>query len=160
MPVDELEHARLQDEEATVDKAALRRRLLLEGKDLSALGDDTAESRRRPHAGHRGLAAVIGVEGKLCADIDVGQAVSVGHTKWFAGIQVFSHLQEPAAGHAVLAGIDESDLPGLASAIVILDPVLRHVEGDIGLMQEIIRKIFLDDISLVAETDHELPHAE
>ena len=37
--------------------------------------------------------------------------------------------------------------------------VVLHVERDIGHVQKIVGKIFLDEITLVAAADHEVIHA-
>jgi hypothetical protein len=158
--LDQFQHAGFQYEKTTVDQAALGRRLFLERDYLAALGNDAAKTRRGPNAGHRGFAAVIGMEGEFRADIDVGQTIPVGHAKWFAGIQEFANLQKPPAGHGFLAGIHQSHFPGFTAAVVILDPVRRHVECDVRLMQEIIREVLLDHVALVAEADDELADAE
>ena len=43
---------------------------------------------------------------------------------------------------------------------MILDTVLRHVEGDVRLMQKIVREIFLDHVALVTKAYDELRYAE
>jgi hypothetical protein len=40
---------------------------------------------------------------------------------------------------------------------VILDAISRHIEGHVGLMQEVVGEILLHHVALVAEADDELP---
>ena len=100
------------------------------------------------------------MEGDFGADVDVRQAVAVGHAERLARVQVLAHLQQPAAGHGLLAGVHQRDLPRLAAAIVVLDPVLPHVEGHVRLVQEVVREVLLHDVTLVAEAHDEIPDAE
>jgi len=58
------------------------------------------------------------------------------------------------------ASIDQGHFPRLAARIVIFDAILAHVESDIGLMQKIIREVFLDHVALIAKADDELVHCE
>ena len=48
------------------------------------------------------------------------------------------------------------DTPGLDLVLVDLDAASAHVEGDIGHVKRIIGEKFLDDITLVTETNHEV----
>ena len=36
---------------------------------------------------------------------------------------------------------------------------VRHVKGDIGHVQEVVREVLLDEVALVAAADHEVIHA-
>ena len=44
---------------------------------------------------------------------------------------------------SVFAGIDQRDAPRLGLALVHDHRVIRHVEGDVGHVQEVVGEIFL-----------------
>ena len=60
---------------------------------------------------------------------------------------------EAATRLGLFAGIDEGHLPRLGVTLMYLHGVLSHVERDVGHVEEVIRKVFLDDIPLKATAD-------
>jgi hypothetical protein len=50
-------------------------------------------------------------------------------------------------------------MPWLGNGVVDDHLVLRHVKGDVGRMEEVVRKILLDDITLVSAADNEIVDA-
>ena len=160
MALDEFQDAGIENEESAIDEPALGLRLLLERGRERPFDHDAPESRRRAHAGHRRLATTLPMKRNFRGDIDIRQSIAVGHAKRLARIQVLTHLEQAATRHGLLTGVHERHFPGLAAAIVILHPVRRHVERDVGLMQKIIREIFLHHVALVAQAHDELRDAE
>ena len=100
------------------------------------------------------------VEGHLLPDVHIGDTVAVGQQEGLI-FQVFPHPLDPAAGHGGKAGVHHGDLPALG--IVPVDDHLvsavGEVEGDVRGVQKIVRKIFLDDMLLVARADDEFVEA-
>ncbi len=71
-------------------------------------------------------------------------------------LKIARDIAQPAAGSGGLAGVDEGNSPGLSNALVDLHSVFLHVEGHIGHMEEVVRKVFFDQIALVAAADDEV----
>ena len=63
------------------------------------------------------------------------------------------------SGEGGFTGIHQGDLPGFGLLVVHLHVIGAHVEGDIAIVQEIIGKIFLDHVALVATADHKIVDA-
>ena len=66
---------------------------------------------------------------------------------------------ETSAGAGALAGVDEGDAPGLGDDLMNVHPVVVHVEGDVGGVEEVVGEELLDDVALVAEADDEVGDA-
>ncbi len=98
------------------------------------------------------------MEGNQCTDVDVANPVAVGETEGLILIDVISHPLEPPAGHGAFAGIHQGDAPRLGLVLVHFHLIRGHVEGDIRHVQEVVGKVFLDQIALVAAADDELIH--
>lgn len=92
-------------------------------------------------------------------DIHIGDTVTVSEAKSFFILHMIGHPLQASAGERLVARIHERDAPRLRLALMNFHPVVLHVEGDIGHVQEIVGEIFLDDIALVATADHEIIHA-
>ena len=76
-------------------------------------------------------------------NIDVGDAVAVGHAEQIIAADVAGHPLEPAAGHGVVAGIHQGDPPGLGLIAMIGDAVGRQVDGDVGVVEDVVGEILL-----------------
>jgi hypothetical protein len=79
--------------------------------------------------------------------------------KDLVGVEVLGDAAEAAAGAGVVAGVDEGDAPGLGDGVVDGHLVVRHVEGDVGGVQEVVGEVLLDDVALVAAADDEVVDA-
>ena len=90
------------------------------------------------------------------ADVDIAYAVAVGKTKGRVGFNVIGDPFEATAGHGVFTGVHQGHPPGFGLVLVNFHFIRGHVEGDIGHVQKIIGKVFLDQIALIAATDHEV----
>src|SRR5262249_54919736 len=148
--LDVLADFRGEDEEAAVNPAAVAARLFLKARHLAALAIDRAVSSRGLCPGYGGKAALAAVKGNAFGDVDVGNAVTVGQAKRIVITDIRQDFLDPAADHGVFAGIDQGYAPGFGMLLQNLHPVFAQVEGDVGLMQKIVREIFLDDVALVA----------
>jgi len=92
-------------------------------------------------------------------DVHVSDAVAVGETERWVAIDELADVLQAAAGLRLLAGVHERHPPRLGVAMMDLHFVVGDVERDIGGVEEIIGEVFLDDVALVAQTDHEIVDA-
>jgi len=99
------------------------------------------------------------VERNRSRNVDIGDAVSVGHTEGLIAVQILRDPLQASSRAGRVAGIDQSDAPGLSDGLMHCHLVAVHVEGHIGGMQEIVGKILLDDVALVAAADDEVVDA-
>ena len=56
----------------------------------------------------------------------------------------------------MLPRIDQGDLPGLCAFFVHFDLVGLHVKGYVRHVQEVICKVLLDQVALIAAADYEV----
>ena len=89
------------------------------------------------------------------ADVDVADAVAVGQAELLVVAEKRKDALDAAADHRLLARVDERHPPGLGGGVMHLHLVGSHVEGHVRHVQEVILKILLDDVALVAEADDE-----
>jgi hypothetical protein len=153
--LDAVQNFRREHEEAGVDRAAVAFRLFEETGDPVPLHVERAEPARRHRRGQRRLAAMGAVESDQSRDVDIADAVAIGHAEGVLVAQVIGDAQQAPAGHRSIAGVDQRHLPGFGAPLVHLHPVLAHMEGDVGHVQEVIVEILLDHIALIAKADHE-----
>src|SRR5579885_1557819 len=154
--LNQVEAARRQHEVAAVDEAAVAARLLDEGGDRVAVAFQRAVAPRRAHRGDGGELAVAEVEVDRRADVEIADAVAVSEAEGLIVLDVVGDALETPAGLRALAGVDQRHAPGLGLALMDDDAVVRHVEGDVRHVQEVVGEIFLDDVALVAAADHEV----
>ena len=119
VPVDVVEHARLEDEEAAVDPA-----LSICGFSVNSATRSPSKTSPPKRAGGRTAArrelAVRAVELDQLAAADVGDAVAVGeHERCRRGARL--EPLDPTARLRRDAGVDEVDLPVLVAAVVDVD---------------------------------------
>ena len=112
-------------------------------------------------AGEGDQLAVRLVEGDGGLDVDVGEAVAVGHQERVVRIafEVLGDAAQAASGAGVVAGVDQGDAPRLGDGVVDGHLVVGDVEGDVGGVQEVVGEVLLDDVALVAEADNEVVDA-
>ena len=156
---DELYHRRMEYEESAVNEPAVARRLLCELGNLIVDDFQRAEPAGRGNCGNRGFLAMCVMEGDQLANIDIGNAVPIGHAERLVWIEKRFDCLEPATGLGIRAGIDQRDPPRLAALVMDLHAVVSEVERHVRRMEEVIREEFLDQITLVAKADHEIVHA-
>src|SRR5438067_8723803 len=70
-----------QDKEASIDPSAFPRWLFLKRGDGCALHPESAKPGRRLHCRHGDLTAVLAMKSNAGGDVDVAQAVAIGHAK-------------------------------------------------------------------------------
>ena len=113
----------------------------------------------RAGCSERRLFAMLLMESDECSDIDITHAIAIGKTKRLFIFHILANALQTPARHCVLARIHQGDRPGLCIVLVHPLTIAFHAEGDIGLVQEVIRKILFDHVALVATTNHEIIHA-
>src|SRR5690606_39264156 len=95
------------------------------------------------------------VERDEAVDVDVADAIAVGAAEGFT-VEVVAYAADAAARLRLLPGIDQGDLPGLRGTLVNLHGAVRQIEGHVSMMQEIIREVFLDEVTLVPAAHDEV----
>src|SRR5207247_881216 len=91
------------------------------------------EASRRLDGGHRGEDAAALVEANQLSDVDVADAVAVREAEGLVG-KVLPDPAHTAAGHRLLAGVDQRHAPRLDGSRVDDRLVLAEVEGDVGAL--------------------------
>src|SRR5665213_2617043 len=156
--VDVVEDAGREHEVAAVDPGAVPVRLLVERDDLLFLQSHRAEASGRLHRRHRrqGAGGTMVLDHR--AHVDVGETVAVGEAERFVA-DVVAHPQQPAAGHRVVAGVDQGHRPRFDGTVVDAHRALAHVEGDVRRVERVIGEELLDDVALVSAADDEVVDA-
>ena len=101
--LDQVEHLRGEHEETTVDEPAVTARLLDELVDLLSRHAHRAKTAGRSDDRHRCLSTPCSMEFELRPEVDVGDAVAIGHEEVLIGIEVLGDPFEPSTGHSPLA---------------------------------------------------------
>jgi hypothetical protein len=108
------------------------------------------------HGGHRYLSAVALVEGNGRANVEVAYTISVGHTERVFVLEMVGDFLESSSGAGIISGVDQGYAPRLGNALMHLHPVLFQIESDVTHMQEVVREVLLDEISLITATNDEV----
>ena len=159
VPCDTVEDARVEHKETTVDLPAVTGRLLFETLNAVPIQDSRTVSPWRRHRGQCRLEAVAAVEFDQCADVDVRNAVAIGHAEGLVAQQMTDALQT-ATGHRLGACVHQGHAPGRNLLFSVEgNPVFSEIHRHIRTVQHEVREIFFDEIALVAEADDELVEA-
>jgi hypothetical protein len=158
--LDELEDARFEHQPPSVGGRRSAGGLLLEAGDPVPVDDgDRAEAGGGTDRGHGGQQPVAAMELDGGPHVDVAHAVAVGQAEGFPRVEVGADALDAPAGHGVEPGIDQGDPPWQAGGVVVGDPVLGQVDGDVGVVEGEVREVLLDQVALVPEADHEVVDA-
>src|SRR5690606_1747021 len=95
------------------------------------------------------------VEGDEFGDVDVGDAVAIGHAKRLVA-EIFPDALHPSAGHGRFAGVDARDIPRLDIRPMDLHRVALEVEGHIGGADHVVVEERLDHVALVSAAYDEI----
>ena len=148
-----------QDEIAAIDDAAIVGGLFGKLVDLTGADIEAAEARGGRDGGDGGHLAMGLVEGDEARDIDIADAVAIGHAERLFILQLRHHPAQTAPGHAVLPGVDQGHAPRLCLVVDDLGRALAQIEGHVGAMEVVVGEVFLDDIALVAAADDKVVDA-
>lgn len=107
-----VDHARFENEEATIDPRAVTGWLFLKTQDASGIDIQGSVAPRRLDRRHRGLFSVAAVKGKLCRNVDIGYAIAISEAKRLI-VEMIAHPPETPACHRVGSGVHKCHPPRL-----------------------------------------------
>jgi len=155
-----LQHLGLADKKAPIDPGSIALRFFEKAYNFAInLGFERAKTAVGLYGRHRHGAAMTLVLGKQCLDIDVAYRIAICEKKWFP-IQIFFGALDPASGQRIRARLQERNPPRFTGIVVHRHIVLREIDRNVALMQEIVREIFLDHIPAITKKDHKIVEAE
>ena len=70
-----------------------------------------------------------------------------------------AHPFQAATGTGSLSSFYKGDIPRLRGLAVHLHAIVCHMKRDIGGVQEVVGKIFLDDVALITQANDEIEDA-
>jgi hypothetical protein len=155
---DVLERLRLDHEESAVNPGSVPARLFLEAGDAFAFDVERAEATGWLYCRHRHPCVARAVCGDHRGKIDVAHAVAVGAAERTV-FHVRAAALDAAAGHSAFAGVDQRHAPRLGVAAMHLHRIRRQIERNVGRVEIVVRKIFFDDVTLVAQRHDEIVNA-
>lgn len=152
-----VEHATLENEKAGIHQAVDPRLLPEPHRPIPAIDLDHAEARFRLDGRHRRQPAMRLVKAQECGNVDIGDAVAIGHHERAFG-QITLHPLDPGSGHAVGPGLGKGD-PEVAFRERAMEgqlvrPPERHRE--VARHGLVVEDVALDLLALVAEAQHEV----
>ncbi len=154
--VDVLGDLGLHDEERTVDPAFAGVRLLAELDDAVAVEHEVPVPRRGTDRRQGHELAMTAVKGHERIEVDVGQSVAPRHHEGLPA-HVRNQTLDPTAGHGVVAGVDQIDIPVGRLRLVERSHVARtHVDRHRSVDGGRFDHVALDHLALVPEGDGEL----
>ncbi len=157
--LDKLETFRREHKKTAVDHSPIAARLFGKCGDVVAGALQRSETTRRQHRRDRGQLSVPSMKFDRGANIHVADAVTISEAKGIVVLDEFRDALQPPAGLRVFPGVDQRHSPRFDLFSMDQRFVVRHVESDVGHVQRVIGKIFLDEIALVTAADDELIHA-
>ena len=92
-------------------------------------------------------------------NIHVSDTIAVGETEGFIS-EMLAHAPQTATGECTLACVYQCDTPGLSLLAMHLVAVAAHVKRDIAGVEEVVGKIFLDQIALIAAASYKIVDTE
>ncbi len=101
------------------------------------------------------------VEGDERADVEVREAVAVGHDEARTVLQVGAHAQQALPGGRFLTGVRERDLPALRRPGEALDPrqipIAAEAQAQVGLQERrVVQEVVHDLLAAVAKGEDEV----
>src|SRR5262245_32679298 len=140
-----------QHEKAAVDPAAVPGRLLLEPRYTVALETYRPEAPGRLRRRHRRQPARLPVQLNDLPDVHIPDTVSIGDTEEWISLHIPQDALDPPPDHRIVAGVHQRDRPRFGLGLMHGHAVLAQVKRHIGIVQEIVLKVLLDDVALVSE---------
>lgn len=156
---DQIKHLWLEHKEAAIDPGAIALGFFFKRKHPASLELQRTKTARGLHGSEGCPAAPLLVKGNGFSDVHIGDTVAIGEAEGVVAHEVGLYTLEASTGEGIVTRVNQGDAPGLGFAVVNLHLVGGHVEGDIASMEEIIRKIFLDQVAFVAKADNEVVDA-
>ena len=150
-----IEDARFEDQEAPIDPALPRDRLLREAVHNSVFDHQPTEPRRWTNGSDRRELPLLAMKLKQRGQIDITDAVSVGHHEGGIGQPSFEP-EQASAGVCFRTGVDQIHRPAFglrfSAANVTRREVDRQVAGEVVPVEEIA----LDEVAHVTQCDVEV----
>src|SRR5690606_32935178 len=97
----------------TIDEAAIAARLFRKAGDAGPPALESTVASRRPYCRDGGVATMSAMKCDFRADIDIGEAISIGETESLFPLQVIAHPLQAPARQRVFTGVDQCDAPWL-----------------------------------------------
>ena len=91
-------------------------------------------------------------------DVDVADPVPVGQAEGLVA-QVLVHALQSTPGHGSEPGVNQGHAPGFGSHVVNLNRVVGEINREIVRAVEVVEEVFLDQVALVSQADHEVVQA-
>src|SRR5690606_20852515 len=91
IPLDQIDTCRGKDEETPIDEAAIAARLCRKAGDAGPPALESTVASRRPYCRDGGVATMSAMKCDFRADIDIGEAISIGETESLFPLQVIAH---------------------------------------------------------------------
>jgi len=88
-------------------------------------------------------------------NIHITHSVPVSETEGLV-VHMLLYALDPSTGHGPIPGIHQGNFPGLGVHGMHLHLVVLHIEGDIGVVKEVVGKVFLNHITFVAAAYNEV----
>src|SRR4051794_10900529 len=148
-----VEHTRLEHEVAAVDPAGVELRLLLEPAHCAVDDLELPEAGDRPDGSDRGQAPSRAVVLEQRTEVDIGDAVAVGHHERLV-VDIRTRPNHPTSGLRLEPGIDQGDLPGPADRLEGADLARGEVDRHVRAECDLVGEVSLDVLAAVAEADH------
>ena len=82
------------------------------------------------------------MESKELVNINITYAITVGKKEGLV-VSIWQHALQAAGGHGIQAGIYKGNFKRLGEAFMDFDRVICKVDGDIGIVEEIVSKVLL-----------------
>src|SRR6266700_6849162 len=114
-------------------------------------------TRERMNCGDGGHALVSAMKVDDGANVEVSQAIPIGHEKGVISYVLFDSLEAPAR-HGLGTGFGKCDLEVLlAVRVVVGDLVLTtEADGEVIVHRFIVEEVLLDHLAAVAEAEHKV----
>src|SRR3989344_2651613 len=117
---------------------------------------NNAEAPFRHDGGERGKTPMRLMKTDECGDIDIADAVAMGHHEAFTRSDEGPEAREAPARHRRWSGIDKRYFPRFQLWIVIPHTARRQVNGQIAFACAIVEKPLLYRFTLIAEANDEV----
>ena len=101
---------------------------------------------------------MIPVVGNQGGDIHIGNTIAIGEAKRTI-THIIANAKQATSSHCCIARIDQGNFPRLGLLLMHLHRVKLHMKCNITHVQEVISKILLYYIPLVATANHKLVDA-
>lgn len=154
--LDIIQHSGGKHKETTVNPPAIATRFLLEARHFMSIEVQDPEPAGRERGCQRSKRTLIAMKFQQAGNVHIAYAITIGTTEIFTIIEICGDTLDAAAGQGAFAGLHQCYPPRLGITLMHFHLVLRHVKSDIRHVQKVVGKVFLDQIALITEANHEV----